>query len=329
MGCDPQGRSMKDFTIGVYPLLPDERCWFLAVDFDRATWAEDARAYLETCTRFDIPAVLEGSRSGNGGHVWIFFAAPVPAELARKLGALLLTHTMTCRPEIGLDSYDRFFPSQDTLPRGGFGNLIALPLQKKPREQYNSVFINQELIPHADQWAFLASIHRMPATEVERIVLRAEREGEVTGVRAVVLDETENEPWKLAPSRRYQETPLTGPMPDRLQLVIANQLFVEKQEMPPSLRNRIIRLAAFQNPAFYKAQAMRLSTFGKPRIISCCEEYPNHLGVPRGCLGELSQLLKDLKIKIEIRDERFFWGIRSISLFAGHCVSNSSAPSSN
>ncbi len=304
-GFDPQSRSKKDFTIGVYPLLPDERCWFLAVDFDKSTWAEDAKAYLETCASFSIPAALERSRSGNGGHVWIFFDAPVSAGLARKLGALLLTHTMNSRPEIGLDSYDRFFPSQDTLPRGGFGNLIALPLQKKPREQNNSVFVDRKLNPYADQWAFLASIHIIPAAEVERIVLQAEREGEITGVRAVVLDEMEHEPWKLAPSRRYQETPLIGPMPDHLQLVIANQIFIDKDELPPSLRNRIVRLAAFQNPAFYKAQAMRLSTYGKPRIISCCEDYPKHLGIPRGCLGELSQLLRDLKIKVEIRDERF------------------------
>ena len=130
-GNDPNEHSGRDFTLGVYPLLIDETCWFLAVDFDKSTWAEDAKAFLETCTSYQVPAVLERSRSGNGGHVWIFFESPVTAILARKLGALLLTNTMNRRPEIGMDSYDRLFPSQDTLPRGGFGNLIALPLQKE------------------------------------------------------------------------------------------------------------------------------------------------------------------------------------------------------
>ena len=130
-GLDPQDKSGRDFTIGVYPMLPDETCWFLAVDFDKASWQEDARAFLETCSQFNVPAALERSRSGNGGHIWIFFAEPVPAVLARQMGAFLLSQTMERRPEIGLDSYDRFFPSQDTLPRGGFGNLIALAVAKE------------------------------------------------------------------------------------------------------------------------------------------------------------------------------------------------------
>ncbi|MHC1782395.1 MAG: DEAD/DEAH box helicase family protein [Anaerolineaceae bacterium] len=285
-------------------MLPNETCWFLAVDFDKSTWAEDARAFLETCQSFNLPAGIERSRSGNGGHVWIFFSEAISAGMARKLGAYLLTQTMNRRPEIGLDSYDRFFPSQDTLPRGGFGNLIALPLQKKPRDQGNSVFVDQDLVPYPDQWAFLTSLKRVSRTEIDRILLRAEAEGEVTGVRAVVLDETENEPWKLAPSRRYKESPVFGPFPDRLQLVLSNQIYLEKEALSSSLRNRIIRLAAFQNPEFYKAQSMRLSTYGTPRVISCAEEYPNHLGIPRGCLKELKQLLKDLKIKVEMRDER-------------------------
>ena len=103
--------------------------------------------FLETCSLLNVPAALERSRSGNGGHVWIFFTEPVPAALARQMGAFLLSQTMERRPEIGLDSYDRFFPSQDTLPRGGFGNLIALPLQKKPRENGNSVFVNEQFDP--------------------------------------------------------------------------------------------------------------------------------------------------------------------------------------
>ena len=303
-GNDPNDRSGRDFTIGVYPLLADESCWFLVADFDKSTWTEDAKTFLETCVSYQVPAVLERSRSGNGGHVWVFFFFFFPAVLARKLGALLLTNTMNRRPEIGMDSYDRLFPSQDTLPRGGFGNLIALPLQKKPRGQNNSVFLDNDLNPHPDQWAFLSSIQKMAHQDLERIVKNVQDEGEITGVRAVVLDETENEPWKLTPSRKYKEPPITGPLPDQLNLVISNQIYIEKDGLPATLRNRIIRLAAFQNPEFYKAQAIRLSTFGKPRIISCCEDYPKHLALPRGCHEELLQALGELKIKTKIIDER-------------------------
>jgi superfamily II DNA or RNA helicase len=294
----------KDFTIGVYPMLTDETCWFLAVDFDKSSWAEDAKAFKETCISYQVPASFERSRSGNGGHVWIFFESPVTARLARKLGALLLTSTMNRRPEIGMDSYDRLFPSQDTLPRGGFGNLIALPLQKKPREQNNSIFLDNDLNPYPDQWAYLSSIQKISEQEVEKIVKNFQDESEITGVRAVVLDENENEPWKLSPCRKLGETPITGILPEHLNLIISNQIYFEKEGLPASLRNRIIRLAAFQNPEFYKSQTMRLSTFGKPRIISCCEEYPKHLALPRGCLEELNQLLKGLKIKTTLQDER-------------------------
>src|SRR4030042_707226 len=137
--------------IGVYPLLLDETCWFLAADFDKKAGQEAAAAFLASCRDWDIPAALERSRSGKGGHIWIFFERAVAAALARKLGSALLTRTMERRHQIGLDSYDRFFPNQDTMPKGGFGNLIALPLQRAPREQGNSVFIDDELVPHADQ----------------------------------------------------------------------------------------------------------------------------------------------------------------------------------
>ncbi|MCJ7696451.1 MAG: hypothetical protein MUO40_13640, partial [Anaerolineaceae bacterium] len=303
-GNDPNDRAGRDFTIGVYPLLIDETCWFLAVDFDKLTWAEDTKAFLETCASYQVPAALERSRSGNGGHVWIFFETPIFAALARKLGALMLTKTMNRRPEIGMDSYDRLFPSQDTLPKGGFGNLIALPLQKKPRERNNSVFVDQDLNPYPDQWTFLSSIQKVTQNDMEQIVKNVQDEGEIIGVRAVVFDENENEPWKLTPSRKFHENPIPGPLPDHLNLVISNQIYIEKGGLPAPLKNRIIRLAAFQNPEFYKAQAMRLSTYGKPRIISCCENYPKHLALPRGCLEELNQLLGELKIKTTLQDDR-------------------------
>ncbi len=305
LGMDAQDRSGRDFTIGVYPMLLDETCWFLAADFDKASWQEDAGAFLETCRHFNVPAALERSRSGNGGHVWIFFSEPVPAALARKMGAFLLTQTMERRPEIGLDSYDRFFPSQNTLPKGGFGNLIALPLQKKPREQGHSLFLDENFVPHQDQWAFLSSLRRMNRQEVEEIATEAEKQGEFLGIRIPVTDESDESPWAAPPSRRHKEPPITGPLPEQIELVLGNQIYVPKADITPSLRNRLIRLAAFQNPEFYQAQAMRMSTFGKPRIISCCEDFPKHLGLPRGCLDELPDLFQSLQVKVRLTDRRF------------------------
>ena len=304
MGMDPQDRPGRDFTMGIYPMLLDETCWFLAADLDKSTWLEDARAFLETCRLFAVPAALERSRSGNGGHIWIFFAEPVPASLARKLGAFLLTKTMEGRPDMGLDSYDRLFPSQDTLPKGGFGNLIALPLQKKPRASGNSLFLDENSVPYPDQWAYLSSIRRMSRREIERIVSEAEKRDELLGIRIPVTDEDSDQPWAAPPSRRRKESPIIGPRPDQIDLVLGNQIYIPKAELTPSLRNRLIRLAAFQNPEFYQAQAMRLSTFGKPRIISCAEDFPKHLGLPRGCRDELLDLFQSLSIQVTLTDQR-------------------------
>jgi superfamily II DNA or RNA helicase len=305
LGSDPKGKSKRDFIIGVYPLLPDETCWFIAVDFDKITWMEDVSAFLETCKSFNIPYALERSRSGNGGHVWIFFSEPVPAILARKMGSFILTETMERRPEIGLDSYDSFFPNQDTMPKGGFGNLIALPLQKSPRENDNSIFLDENFAPYPDQWAFLSSIHCMGRNEVETIVDDAVRRGRVIGVRMVVTDEEDDEPWTEPPSRRRKELPIPGPLPEMIELVLSNQVYVAKEKLPPVLLNRLTRLAAFQNPEFYKAQEMRLPIFNKPRIISCCEDFPKHIGMPRGCLDDIVEMLRSIKIKPKIIDERF------------------------
>lgn len=163
-------------TIGVYPLLEDDTYHFLSVDFDEGEWKDDARAFLTSCRDQEIPAAIEVSRSGNGAHVWVFFSEPVPARDARQLGALLVGHTCDRTRQLSLSSYDRFFPNQDTLPKGGFGNLIALPLQKRPRERGGSVFVDETLAPHPDQWAFLASIRPLSRAELQAVLLRAGKE---------------------------------------------------------------------------------------------------------------------------------------------------------
>ena len=293
-------------TIGIYPLLVDETCWLLAVDFDKAAWQEDSLAFLATCKRAGIPAYLERSRSGNGGHVWIFFEVPISAVLARKMGCALLTQTMESRHHLGLDSYDRFFPNQDTLPKGGFGNLIALPLQWMPRQNGNCLFVDDDLRPYPDQWQLLLSIRQAGADQVEWLVNDATRRGQVMGVKlSSTDDDADGAPWTLLPSRRKSEKPIAGPFPESVEIVRSNLIFVSKADLPEPMLNRMIRVAAFQNPEFYKAQAMRLPTWDKPRVISCSEEFAQHLALPRGCLRELSELLKEHGIRVVIRDERY------------------------
>ena len=292
-------------TVGVYPLLLDETCWFLAADFDKSTWRDDAAAFLATCAEWNVPAALERSRSGNGGHVWFFFEEALPAALARKLGSALLTCTMERRHQLGLDSYDRLFPNQDTMPKGNFGNLIALPLQHGPRAQGNSVFVNEAFEPYADQWTFLASLRRMPVADVEQIVRDAERAGRVIGVRLSLTEDADAaEPWTQPPSKRRKEAVITGPLPAKVKVVRGNLIYVEKAGLPSAMLNRLLRLAAFQNPEFYRAQAMRLSTFAKPRIIHCGEEFPQHIALPRGCLEEVIELLRANKMEAIVEDQR-------------------------
>ena len=261
---DTSGWQPRDYTIGVYPMLKDETCWFLAVDFDKENWQRDVAAFVVTCRKKNVPVVVERSRSGNGAHAWIFFARAIAASIARKLGSALLTETMEQCPDIGFESYDRLFPNQDTMPTGGFGNLIALPFQKTPRSKGNSVFVDENFVPYPDQWGFLQSIRRMAMDEVLALVDDASLGGRILGVRMPV-DEDEGEPWLLPPSRK-KPIAVSGTLPKTIKITIGNQLYIPKQDLPPPLINRLIRLAAFQNPEFYAAQAMRLSTFDKSRI---------------------------------------------------------------
>jgi superfamily II DNA or RNA helicase len=291
-------------TIGVYPMLVDETCWFLAADFDKTTWRGDAAAFLQTCAARNVSAALERSRSGHGAHVWIFFAEPIPASLARRLGAHLVTETMERNPDIGFASYDRFFPSQDNMPSGGFGNLIALPLQHAPRLAGNSVFLDTNFEPHSDQWAFLSTLRRMTLAEVTAIAEEATRQRRIMGLRLPVDDDEEEEPWAAAPSRRKPEPPIVGRLPEGVEAVMADQIYIPCEELPAGLVNRLVRLAAFQNPAFYSAQAMRRSTFGIPRVVGCAELLSRHIALPRGCREAMEGLLAHLCVALRWRDER-------------------------
>jgi superfamily II DNA or RNA helicase/very-short-patch-repair endonuclease len=295
-GVDDSGR---DFVMGVYPLLRDESCFFIAARFDKVEWQDDARAMLETCRRMNVAAALERTRSGHAGHIWLFFERAIPATLARKLGAHLLTETMLRRPGLGLDCYDHLVPEQDTLPQRSFGSSIALPLQKRPRDLGHSVFLDECGAPHADQWAYLAGIRRLDRDAVEQIVGGAEKRGRVVGVRFPPAEEE-----APRPGRRLSEPPPEGPLPERLEITLADQISIARDSLTPGLHDRLTRLAAFQNPEFIKAQAMRLPTFGKPRIIACAVEAPQQIGLPRGCLDDVLELLSRLGVDAVVRDER-------------------------
>jgi len=292
------------FVMGVYPMLLDESCHFLALDLDGEGWQEDAAALADVVRGFELPVALERSRSGNGAHLWFFFERAVPATQARRFGAHLLTEAMDARPEIGLGSYDRMFPNQDTLPRGGFGNLIALPLQKAAREAGHSSFLDASFTPFSDQWAFLGGIHRIEPARLTEIVAQAERTNRIVPVRMPPSDEFALTPWKAAPSRQSTTKPIDTSMVEKLEIVFADKLYIPKAPLPPALRNRLFHLAAFQNPEFYKAQAMRLPTYAKPRVIACAEEHPEHLALPRGCLNDLRKLLRTHKVRFRIKDLR-------------------------
>ncbi len=298
-----QGRHV----MGVYPLLEDETCWFLAVDFDKSTWTDDVLAFVATCRQMGLPAAVERSRSGNGAHVWFFFTEPVPAAITRKMGCYLITETMARRHQLSMDSYDRLFPSQDTMPKGGFGNLIALPLQHGPRGQGNSVFLDDRLQPLADdqQWAYLAGVPRIDRRTVERIAGEATRQGSVIGVRAVEpADDGDTEPWARPPSGAPRVIRVVGRLHKQVKCVLSQRLFVEKAGLPSPLLNQIKRLAAFQNPDFYKKQSMRLSTALTPRVISCAEDLPRYVSLPRGCRPELEGLLRENGVALELEDKR-------------------------
>ena len=287
-------------TTGVYPLLTNDTCNFLAVDFDDAEWREDAKGFAKSCSELGVPVALEVSRSGEGAHAWVFFSASVAARDARRLGTALISFTCARTRQLKLTSYDRLFPSQDTLPKGGFGNLIALPLQKLPRELGRSVFVDEALQAFPDQWAFLMSVRPMEPHDIEPTILRATGGAHPLDV-TFVADEDSLEPWKPRPSANQR---VTGPMPESVSVTQANLVYVEKGPLPQSLANRLVRLAAFQNPEFYRAQAMRMPVWDKPRVIGCAENFPQHIGLPRGCLEAVQQLLRDHGIRCDLRDER-------------------------
>lgn len=263
-------------TIGVYPLLKDNTSWFLAVDFDKGAWQEEARMFLDVCKEHSIPAYTEISRSGNGCHVWIFFKEPIPAVLTRKLGKQLLSKVMEKGKNI--DSFDRMFPNQDTLREGGIGNLIALPLQYNPRKNGHSVFVDENFKVCPEQWELLASVKKLDINDIKRLMISTiEQEPTIK-----IIDENADS------------------NPNKITAIFRNEIYIAKKGIPSELILKLTKLASFSNPAYYKAKAQRLSLNNIPRNIKGFEDDGEYLIFPRGCLSEIESLLIDESIEFSL-----------------------------
>ncbi|MBW6513531.1 MAG: DEAD/DEAH box helicase [Candidatus Syntrophosphaera sp.] len=291
-----------EIIIGIYPLLEDDTCKFLAIDFDKKEWRDDVMALIDVCNQYHVPGYVEISRSGKGAHVWFFFDEKISAAQARRLGTALITNAMENHHQIGFDSFDRMFPNQDTMPKGGFGNLIALTLQKKARESGHSEFVDQQLHRIYDQWLFLSQVERLSKHRISAILSELPSGHGSMGLSQInISEEDETMPWeaKQAQPEEYKD------LPSQVKIVLSNMIYVEKTGLPQKLMSNIVRLAAFQNPEFYRAQAMRMPIYNLPRVINLSSETDEYLIIPRGCLEDLSKLVSTLGILLIQKDLRF------------------------
>jgi len=280
-----------DAEVGLYPLLDGDRCWWLAADFDGPAAMLDALAYLKAARAAGAPAVLEVSRSGQGAHAWLFFAAPVPAATARQAGTGLLREAIALRGRMDLSSYDRLFPSQDVLQTGGLGNLIAAPLQGRCRRRGATVFLDlATLEPHEDQWDYLSSVARLSPRDVTQL---SKRLGQVSVGASVDR------------LRAASSTRIAVPAPALVRARLAAGITVEGADLPPALLATLKHAASMPNPLFYERQRMRTSTWDIPRFLRSYDEtLTGDLILPRGLLGQLSNLVMQAGSKLETTDER-------------------------
>jgi superfamily II DNA or RNA helicase len=277
--------------VGLYPLLDGDRCWWLAADFDGQTAMLDALAYLKAARTWSVPAALEVSRSGVGAHTWVFFTAPVPAESARRLGSALLREAMALRGHMDLASYDRLFPSQDVLPAGGVGNLIAAPLHGKARQDGATLFLDLATMePHDDQWAFLSTLGRMSPAEVDRVARRA---GQVTVGASI-------DRIGSPVSTRIRVTP-----PPIVHARLGAGIRIEPAELTPALLATLKHAASMSNPQFYERQRLRMSTWDTPRFLRNYDEtLDGGLILPRGLVDTVAALVDQSGSRLAVTDER-------------------------
>ena len=293
-GKDTLGRDV----IGLYPIRKDNTCCFLCTDFDDKScehgYKNDVLAFVNVCKTWNVPCYIERSRSGNGAHVWIFFEMPITAFKARKLGNAILTEAMNSDAHLSFKSYDRFFPNQDTLPEGGLGNLVALPLQGMARRKGNSVFVDENFNAYADQWKMLSQINKLSESKLDSLL----RQRSVPTL-GELSKTSESKPWETPQIDDAQ----TYDYPKQIVLTRANMLYVPLACLSAKCVNIFKRIAAFRNPEFYEKQGMRLSTYNIPRIISCSEMTDDYLALPRGCEDAVCDILTQHGVKIMISDK--------------------------
>ncbi|MGM9602970.1 MAG: TOTE conflict system archaeo-eukaryotic primase domain-containing protein [Faecousia sp.] len=294
IGRDPLGRDVA----AIYPMLEDNTTWLLVADFDEEDWKCDVDAFCKCCKSVGLSPAVERSRSGNGAHVWFFFSEPVSASDARRLGSGLLTETMAHRHELSFSSYDRLFPSQDNVPKGGFGNLIALPFQGQAQKSKNTLFVDENLIPYPDQWAFLSSLPRITPEQLAECLRQLCRDGDIG---ALADTEEKQMPWKRKSVRRKLTR---ADFPLQAKLTLSNLIYTEKTGFSQVALDAIKRLAAFPNPEFRAKQAMRLPVYGTPRVLDCGYEDDDYIGVPRGCMETVVELFEQHNIPYSLDDLR-------------------------
>jgi len=288
-------------TIGTYAIDENDACTFLAADFDGDGWKTDVVAYRKAAQSLGVDTHIERSRSGNGANIWIFFSETIPARIARRLGTAILSKTLQERHTLSLKSYDRFFPNQDYLPKGGFGNLIALPLQQKPREQGNSVFVDDNLVPHENQWEYLAQVRRLSLSDVDGIVCRViPKVEQLQGIEPELLSlETDERLMKLSKPKIFK-----GLYDGTIEIEQGAQLKIKIDKLPGTLVSAFKRTATFANPKFYEKERMRFQTYPESRFIFDGEQFPGCLILPRGVLDKCLELANEAGAQITIRDIR-------------------------